>query len=187
LLGCPPFPQKNQTKPQILLIIVILLDVALTLLFGLVPWVDNYCHLAGFVAGTALGFALIEPIDTTAFFRFPRRRDSCPRLVMALRALALLSVLSVFVLAPILAISTNGAEPVCTHWVCVALSCVEMPFWSEAKWWSCNENLECVGALGSLSFSGNGENDVVLFDCFGGREYKVSGSERGGLRRSGVR
>ncbi len=123
------------------------LDVFFNVAIGFLPLVDNFCHVGGMLFGFLLGVGLIQRV-TFDFFGIKRGLISnCGTFFMRAWGLVLAFVLLVSATL-ILVEHSDGFNTPCQQ--CRYLSCIEMPPWSDDKWWNCDD---CSKAYGSAEYN----------------------------------
>jgi hypothetical protein len=107
----------------------IVLEVAINIILGLTPYIDNFIHLGGLVYGICCGWSTIE-YTAVNFFGYDATFWTKARLY-AFRFLGLIiSVVCIIVTSAWLATFQVGDNPCpkCRYFNCV-----------ETKWWHCND------------------------------------------------
>lgn len=107
-------------------------SVLINIAIGLLPFIDNFCHVFGFIAGLCLGFPLLIYL----------RRDedaSCKQQTLAV--VGVLVFVFMFVAGVLLVYFRIDANEFCP-W-CRYISCVPAP------WWSCDPPLDPPPASGN--------------------------------------
>jgi len=113
----------------------LIIDIIINCLIGLTPFVDNFTHLGGMVYGFLCGLSTLERLSKEFF----GVRTSCwSRLRQFLvRFLGvIISVTSIFI-TMLLLLESDGVTSSCP--ACRYISCVPFPFWTEEKWWHCDD------------------------------------------------
>jgi hypothetical protein len=126
---------SNTKRQNLKAIMWLLLEILLNVLFGLTPFVDNFCHLGGLLYGTLSGWSTLEPL-TLAFFGVPSPNLGHVRRYVARYFGVIISSLFIVVTAVWLATTDPGTSP-CQG--CRYISCVPFPFWKDDKWWYCDD------------------------------------------------
>ena len=126
----------------------LLFATLLNVCVGLTPWVDNFMHLGGLVAGVVVGVSLFAKKSYDE--RTGERRRTLSQETCALLAALLLIVLAIGAAAAVSSVEVRAALQQCE--VCDHLNCVPTP------WWSC-----CVTqATGSCELLPLGLNGSTL-------------------------
>ena len=128
----------------------LIFDIVINLCIGFTPYVDNYCHLAGFVYGIACGWSAIEPLAV----RFFGVRDTKAVRIMKIAARfcgLIFSVVMIMVTTGVLASMSSDSTP-CSK--CRYVSCIPFPPFREEKWWYCDD---CAFVTGTLYKDNDGD------------------------------
>ena len=104
----------------------LLLATVLNLLFGFTPWVDNFMHLGGMVAGLVIGLALFARKRTDA--RTGVRGRTATQETCTLVAVALTFVLVIFAIAAMGSDALRNSFRECG--ACRRFNCLPTPWWS---------------------------------------------------------
>lgn len=111
----------------------LLLLTVLNLCFGLTPFVDNFMHVGGFVAGLIIGLTSFS--EKVYDPRTGRHRRTCvQRELVFFGALAFI-VCMFGAIAAALSVDVQQAFRACD--ICESINCVEISLFSETPWWSC--------------------------------------------------
>jgi len=127
----------------------LLIDILLNVVLGLLPFIDNFCHVGGMIFGMLFGVGTIQRVDF-GFFGFTK---SCFQkfLTFLMKSWGIIITLAllVFVTTWLFEFS-NGYTTVCHG--CRYVSCVSMPFWVDIneRWWHCDD---CMQAYGTATFN----------------------------------
>jgi hypothetical protein len=127
------------------------LDIIANIVFGLTPFVDNFTHLGGLLYGLCCGLSTIEPLAVGFFGVHASHFSKCRSIFIRFFGL-IISVLSIMITTVWLATSDAGASP-CSG--CRYISCVPFPFWTEDKWWFCDD---CDFVSADLFKDSDGDN-----------------------------
>jgi len=135
----------------------LLFATVLNVMVGLTPWVDNFMHMGGLIAGVVVGIALFA--KTAYDERTGEERRTLSQETCALLAALLLIALAIAAAAAVSSTAVRDYFRRCS--VCEHLNCVEAP------WWSCcitqasgSCELLQLGQLGS-----NGSTTLVQATC----------------------
>ena len=108
-------------------------DMAVNILIGLTPFVDNYAHLGGLLYGIFYALPLVDRLG----LHFFGRMGICFRLQhCSLRLFGFLSGCCLLLVSSLLLMNSDGYTSPCES--CRYISCVPFPFWTEDKWWDCS-------------------------------------------------
>ncbi|CAJ1945470.1 unnamed protein product [Cylindrotheca closterium] len=112
------------------------LDMAFQLVLGLLPYVDNFAHLGGFIYGFLAGFVVMERLPLS-FFGKENGFRKCRSFIFRFLAAAFLA----FAIAYSgVELSQSDGRTVPFPRITSNLNCVELPFWEEdKKWWRCDQ------------------------------------------------
>ncbi|GKY97973.1 hypothetical protein MPSEU_000755400 [Mayamaea pseudoterrestris] len=128
----------------------LVVELSVSLLIGLTPYVDNCIHLGGFVYAIGFGIPFLNKCSSSTFFGHAEAsRRQCIGRLWSLIGLLLTLTLYFGTLALSLTQATRLDDqgrptPVCPS--CRYISCVPFPFWTEHKWWYC-DGCEHVGVI----------------------------------------
>lgn len=139
----------------------LLFDVFINVIIGLTPMVDNFTHMGGLVYGFLCGYSTMERLRP-AFFGIEKTKYQRLFASIIERLGIIIVVVMIFVTLVILLI--EDGEEAC-EW-CKYISCAPMPFWTEDKWWHCDD---CGGVQGRAVM----KNDIfinVSFTCPDGEQ-----------------
>lgn len=112
----------------------LLVATALNLAIGLTPWVDNFMHLGGFVAGLLAGMSLFAKRGPGAAGE--RKYTQTQRVIVAISAV-LLSALVALAVAAGTSYSSAARSALRSCSFCKHINCVEISLFTEQPWWSC--------------------------------------------------
>jgi membrane associated rhomboid family serine protease len=126
-----------------ILIFCLSVDVVISLSLGLMPIVDNFAHLGGFLFGICFGLSLLWRSGTSDFFGQMTLARHYRRYAYAV--IGTVVATCVFTAMVMLLLDSDGRTTVCP-W-CRHLSCAPFPFWTKDKWWNCDE---CDQSLGRI-------------------------------------
>ena len=112
--------------------ISLLVATALNVCIGLTPWVDNFMHMGGFVAGLVVGCVLFSKKHETSGGE--RRKTCLQGGVVCLGVLALV-VLALGTFAAVTSTELQERFRAC-EW-CQTINCVEISWFTTEPWWSC--------------------------------------------------
>jgi membrane associated rhomboid family serine protease len=121
-------------------------EIAINVMVGLTPYVDQFAHVAGLLYGIGFGIPFLRWLKGPGFFggHSRVRRNLCGLTRSLLFALTITS----FVVMLTLLINSDG-EPLCPD--CQYISCLPFPFWKEETWWQCDECDLTVAKLRQLT------------------------------------
>lgn len=149
--------------PHMGCLLLISFELVLNLSIGLMPYIDNFCHLGGLVYGISFGVPLIRRISHAKYFG----QTSSSR-----RVVTLCSKGVVFFIGFVLFLMTfwilytsdpdSGPPNVCPQ--CRFISCVPFPFGTEDKWWYCDG---CETISGTVVKKASGDM-IFELNCPGG-------------------
>jgi len=138
-------------------------QVALQLLIGTMPTLDNFAHFFGFCMGLACSLALLI---------VRRQNGSGERLAMKfnqrlIQGLATACVMAAFIVAfgALYGAGEYNPREICP-W-CERISCTPFPWGCDSStpgacWWDCSGAGRCVG---NVSYVGSAENGTVALEC----------------------
>lgn len=152
-------------------VLSLLLSTLFNLAVGLTPFVDNFMHCGGFVAGTLIGLALFTRKSqrwsfATERLQGPRciaerHRMNCAQGTIVFVAMVALVVLG---LGCVIVIWSTDAKALLRQcdW-CDSINCVEISLFTDRLWWSC-----CVAqAPGSCALTQNSSHIVAQCNMTG--------------------
>lgn len=118
-------------------------EVIVNILLGTTPYIDNFTHLGGLLYGFCCGLSTIESA-VIGFFGY--KATFCDQLrSMLIRFFGLIaSVIFIMLTTAWLASSEVGQNP-CPN--CRYFSCIPFPWWSDSKWWHCDDCDRVVAQL----------------------------------------
>ena len=122
----------------------LILDVSLNVVIGLLPFVDNFCHVGGMVFGFLLGVGVLRRVTFT-FFGFNRTGfQKFFSMLAKAWGIIILTILLAFTTTWLFQFS-DGYTTACHG--CRYVNCLSLPFWGapNEKWWYCDD---CVQAYG---------------------------------------
>ena len=121
----------------------LLVLTAANVLIGLTPWVDNFMHMGGLVAGLVVGTTVFaERTANLATGRLERTRAQLA--VASVGGLILVGMLAAAVASTT---STRVQQALRECSFCRHINCVEFALFSEVPWWSCCLVGDPLGAL----------------------------------------
>ena len=126
----------------------------LNLSLGLLPFLDNFSHIGGFISGICMGIPLLGLYRTSPY------RNKLTIFKVSFCSLIIIIGLSLF-----LFLSNSNINDMCP-W-CKYLSCIPFPPGEGVKWWDCDT---CVKSVGEII---NGNNLTIL--CPDNNETKNRG------------
>mmetsp|Transcript_12840 Transcript_12840/g.18211 ORF Transcript_12840/g.18211 Transcript_12840/m.18211 type:complete len:525 (-) Transcript_12840:134-1708(-) len=126
---------ESNAKRVWVVLLWLLFDIFINCVIGLTPFVDNFTHLGGMIYGFLCGLSTMEQLSL-GFFGL--RTGRCAQLKNGLIKFfgLIVSVILIMVTTALLAGRSENKSP-CSS--CRYVSCVPMPFWSEEKWWYCDD------------------------------------------------
>jgi len=126
---------ESNAKRVWVVLLWLLFDVCINCIIGLTPFVDNFTHLGGMVYGFLCGLSTMKQLSL-GFFGL--RAGQCAKLKNGMIKFfgLIISVILIMVTTALLA-GRSGNQSPCSG--CRYFSCVPMPFWSEEKWWYCDD------------------------------------------------
>ncbi|GBG31991.1 RHOMBOID-like protein 4 [Hondaea fermentalgiana] len=110
----------------------LVLATAVNLMLGLMPFLDNFAHIAGFVTGILVGFGVLVSNRFTRWGELKERK----RYQVVLQSLSVLITPLLVVVSLLVLYLGVDADEWCT-W-CRYLSCVPFPP-GDSPWWTCDE------------------------------------------------
>jgi membrane associated rhomboid family serine protease len=114
--------------PYFVAIFWLSVDLVLSLGFGLMPFIDNFAHLGGFLFGICFGLSLLwRSGDSNFFGRTTLARHYCHYAYAVIGAVVATCVFTALV---VLLLDSDGRTTVCP--MCRYLSCAPSP------WWTCD-------------------------------------------------
>jgi membrane associated rhomboid family serine protease len=148
------------------------LDILLNIVFGLTPFIDNFTHLGGGILGLCCGWSTIEPLAVGFFGNHASTASKLRTLFVRYFGL-IISVFLIMVSTIWLASSDAGETP-CNG--CRFISCAPFPFWTENKWWYCDD---CDFVSADLYKNSDGDNfyDRIEVTCPSGNVENIDISE----------
>ena len=102
------------------------------------PFIDNFSHLGGMIYGICCAFTTIEAFSISGFFggirttTFDKLRTFTIKFCGLIISIALIMVTTVW-----LATTSDATQSPCSG--CRYISCVPFPFFSDDKWWYCDD------------------------------------------------
>lgn len=129
----------------------------LNFFFGLMPFVDNFAHLGGFVVGLAVGSVLL--VKHYGNIK-PRRGVQITCRVFSVLVLPILIAVLMFLLFLGFDVAENCLA-------CSYISCVPFPPGADDKWWECSP---CFNGFGDFR---NFSVDSVSIDCPNGDSFEI--------------
>jgi len=130
-------------------ICTLLLATVINVLIGLTPYVDNFMHMGGMVAGLLMGLVLFSQKHED---ESGRRRYSPIQISIAL--LSLVGVAGLAVLAVIAGTSKEVQDYFRGCTFCEHINCVEFAFFTNEPWYSCNlAHVGCFTSAGSCGLT----------------------------------
>jgi len=133
-------------------VIYLLSCACVSLMLGLLPLIDNFAHVGGFMAGTLAGLSLLVEETTVT-----RGGDSVSRCCLACRSFvaanAGILLGALIMLLSVLLVTATDPRGWCSF--CESINCVETPLWD------CDSAslVKCSGTL-----YGNGTADITCID-----------------------
>jgi membrane associated rhomboid family serine protease len=124
------------------------IEVVTNIVLGLTPYIDNFTHLGGLLYGLCCGWSTIEHA-AAGFFGYKVGLCSKIRANMIRFFGFIVSIVFIMITTVWLATSDMGEAP-CPN--CRYVSCVPFPWWTEDKWWYCDD---CVFVQAILFKNGN--------------------------------
>jgi membrane associated rhomboid family serine protease len=114
---------------------ILALDLLINSLVGFTPYVDNFAHMGGLVYGFLMSCAMLERLPLSFL---GATSSLCHRFrINALRFAGAILSLSLILLSIILLSRSDGQTTPCPR--CRYISCIPFPFWTENKWWYCDD------------------------------------------------
>jgi hypothetical protein len=105
-------------------------------ILGLItPFIDNFSHLGGMFYGACCAFSTIEPLSVGFLGVHMSTFDKIRAVTIKFCGL-IISLFLIIVSTVWLATSDSGESP-CSG--CRYISCVPFPFFTEDKWWYCDD------------------------------------------------
>lgn len=174
-------------------ILCLVCEVAINLLIGLTPYVDNFSHLGGMLYGVFCGMSALVPLPVGFFGVSASRLEKLRKGTIRFFGV-ILSLVLIIITTAVLATMKTGDSPCpgCRYISCGKLplrsggdiplsrwalshSCVlstrsrvvPFPFWTNEKWWYCDD-CDFVTATLYRSPDGNRDYDVIDLFCPGG-------------------
>ena len=135
--------KKNKRFPYRIAIFWLSVDLVFSLGFGLIPYVDNFAHLGGFLFGICFGLSLLWRSGSSAFFGQTNLARHYRHYAYAV--IGAVVATCVFTAMVVLLLDSDGRTTVCPR--CRYLSCAPFPFWTNDPWWNCDE---CDQSLASI-------------------------------------
>jgi len=148
---------KNTKRQNFVAFAMLLLDIVINTIIGFTPYVDNFQHLGGLFYGICCGLSTFDPI-AVGFFgvqmpTFERVRSTIRRFLGLI-----ISIVLIIVTASLLA-TMNLSQSPCN--ACRYISCVPFPFWSQHKWWYCDD----CNYVSATLYTQNGTYSSVDLTC----------------------
>jgi hypothetical protein len=146
------------------------IDIVLNLALGLLPFIDNFCHLGGLVFGMLIGIASLQRVEF-GFFGF---KKSCFQkfLTFIRKTWGIIVTLCLLVFSTVWLFEfSDGYTTVCHG--CRYVNCVSMPFWYDIndRWWHCDD---CMSTYGTANYLENRGYYEVELTCPSGKEVLVT-------------
>jgi membrane associated rhomboid family serine protease len=113
----------------------IVIEVVVNIVLGLTPYIDNFTHLGGLLYGLCCGWSTIEHA-AAGFFGYKVGLCAKIRANMIRFFGFIVSIVFIMITTAWLATSDAGEVP-CPN--CRYVSCVPFPWWTEDKWWYCDD------------------------------------------------
>jgi membrane associated rhomboid family serine protease len=147
-----PFPRRTA-------IAWLALELVLLVGLGMTPYVDNFAHTGGFLAGIGIGWSYqcspktIVPKESALGPGWSRHVSTIRNHLR--RHWTTLVVMCVILLHVGFLARSESNQDVCKK--CRYLSCVEFPFWTETKWWRCDSCEHC--SVATIAPNNNSNNE----------------------------
>ena len=152
---------KSLQRVHLMAIFWLVAEIVVNLLIGLTPYVDNFSHLGGLFYGLCCGWSILVPLPVGFFGVSMTSWEKIRKLVVRFLGIILSAVLIV-VTVTILATMNVGDPPPCPN--CRYVSCVPFPFWTEQKWWYCDD-CDFVTATLYKNPDGDENYDLIELTC----------------------
>ena len=111
------------------------LDILVNILLGLTPFIDNFTHMGGLVYGLLCGWTTIDPL---AFEFLGASSEKMSKIrTLFVRFFGLFTSLLLIIVTTIVLATKDVTSSPCNG--CRYISCVPFPWWSEDKWWECDD------------------------------------------------
>ncbi|CAJ1947677.1 unnamed protein product [Cylindrotheca closterium] len=127
--------ENGKQHKHAMVIVFLLLDIALNMVLGCTPYVDNWSHLGGMGIGLLCGLSTMERLPSDFFGMEESFWSKAKQIVFRFLGL-IVSVIGIIVSATIL-LRGDGETTPCPS--CTWLSCVPFPPTSNQKWWYCDD------------------------------------------------
>jgi hypothetical protein len=108
-------------------------DMALNIVAGLTPFIDNFAHMGGLLYGIFYALPLVDRLGLHFFgklgfcFQFQS---------FSLRVFGFLAGSILLMVSSLMLVNSDGLESPCEG--CRFISCAPFPFWKDDKWWDCD-------------------------------------------------
>ena len=123
---------------------------------GLTPWVDNFMHIGGFVAGLLIGMSLFAKRGPGAAGE--RKYTHTQRVIVVVSAILLAALIALAVAA---GTSPGFKSSLRSCSFCEHINCVEISLFTEQPWWSC-----CFShGSGACSLRSLDDGDTIVAMC----------------------
>ena len=138
LLFCDFVTEHGEKRSHIMVVAVLVLDMAVNIVLGLTPYVDNFCHLGGMFYGFLCGMSTMQRLNTN-FFGLDEEACTKRAKHFFMRFFGIIVSMVTLTATLIVLLQGDGETNPCPN--CTWLSCVPFPPWRDAthKWWYCDE------------------------------------------------
>jgi len=110
----------------------LLAATVINMAIGLTPWVDNFMHIGGFVAGLLIGMSLFAKRGPGTAGE--RKYTHTQRVIVVVSAILLAALIALAVAA---GTSPGFKSSLRSCSFCEHINCVEISLFTEQPWWSC--------------------------------------------------
>jgi len=111
-------------------------EMALNWIVGLTPYIDNLAHMGGWIYGFLVGVVILERLPLGFFGHGIGLATKCRGFLFRFLVAGFIAG-SIAYSSVKLSQSDGGTVPYPE--ITPYVSCVEFPFWTEEKWWHCDE------------------------------------------------
>ena len=135
--------ENGKRHKHVMVIFLLVLDIALSSIIGLTPYVDNFTHLGGMSLGFLCGLSTITRLD---FFGVEQSCCSQTKRILV-RFFGLIVSVSGIIVGSVVLFEGNGQTTPCPS--CIWITCVPFPPWNGPRdqWWYCDDCGQVVATI----------------------------------------